>query len=145
PRAVVKRADGERHEPQGENRARRRDIGPRPQPQELPRLVVFDPQEQSGGPEAPPPHLQVPAVMLATQKHTGALRPEGGFNGPEPLVRSPPVLAPQGGRRGPERRRVWRAAAAPGCEALVEPPPQAGERLEQMERRRHQPPFQPGR
>src|SRR5213596_1907125 len=69
----------------------------------LPISVVFDPHEQPGGPKEPAPHLQVPAVMLAAAEHAAALRLEGGCDGIEPLVRSLPVLAPHGGRHGPER------------------------------------------
>src|SRR2546430_16499015 len=68
------------------------------------------------------------AVMLAAPEHATALQTQGGCDGIEPLDRSLPVLAPHGGRHGPERCWLWGAAAAPGSEALFEPPTRSEER-----------------
>src|SRR5437899_12509753 len=105
PGVVVKRAEGESREADGEDRAPCWDVGPQPKAHELPAAVVFDPHEQPGGPKEPAPDLQVPAVMLAASAPAATLRLEGGCDGIEPPVRSLPVLAPHGGRHWPERCR----------------------------------------
>src|SRR5438876_8623701 len=90
--------------------------------------MIFDPHQQPGGPEEPAPHLQIPAVVLAAQQHAGGLLPQGRFENIEALLLSLIALAPHRARHRPERCRLHRAPAAPGSEALSEPPAQASKR-----------------
>src|SRR2546428_13838110 len=94
PGVVVKRAEGERCEADGEDRAPCWDVGPQPKAHELPPAGVFDPHEQPAGPTQPAPHLQVPPPAPPAPAHPAAPPSDGRCDGLQPPAPPPPAPAP---------------------------------------------------
>src|SRR6266545_3246515 len=84
-------------------------------------------------------HLDVPAVALASPDHERAERANGRRERPKPLGALLPALAPDGEGSGPGQDEAGRAAPSPRREAVTEPAPEPGHRLEHIEEGRQGP------
>src|SRR6266540_5248945 len=98
--------------------------GPRAEPYELPaQAILFDSHEYSDGAQHSAPHFQIPAVVVAPRENRGAFCLEGRLDRLEPLIRSPPTLAPSGGHPRPRESDSDRPTPPRG-EARLQATPQ---------------------